>query len=74
MDNFMFLWVEVNNGVYLNLLLAISEDFQQKVYFWNGSVVLGLWIQIVKNKHQYVRSMVLMKTINFQCIILWCFT
>lgn len=29
----MFLWVEVNNDIYLNLLLAISEDFQWKVYF-----------------------------------------
>lgn len=70
----MFLWVEVNNDIYLNLLLAISEDFQQKVYFWNASVVLGLWIQIVKNKRHYAHSMVLMKTVNSQCIILWWLT
>lgn len=47
MDDFMFLWAEAINDICLNLILAISEDFQQKFCFCNCSVVLRLWKQIV---------------------------
>lgn len=29
----MFQWAEAINDIYLNLILAISESFQQKFYF-----------------------------------------
>lgn len=34
MDDFLFLWAEAINNVWLNLILATGEDFQQKFYFW----------------------------------------
>lgn len=48
----MCLWVETNNGSCYYIILAISEDFQQKVYLWNGLVALRLWIQIVKTEKE----------------------